>query len=242
MLMNFELNSLQRRLLFYPISELLRCVSAQNRVPDLFRRFGGGYLNVSISKGNEKMGSIQSVSLPSGLTCRPCACQNKCYARRLERRRKSVREAYQNNFELLQKEPDVYWREVEAAIMLSRFFRFHVAGDIPDPTYLRRMVEVARRNRHCEILCFTKKYEMVNDYLSLGAGIPDNLHIIFSAWVGLDMVNPFLFPEAHVRYKDGTTTARDDAKICGGNCTECAITDGGCWTLKSGEQVVFNEH
>ena len=40
--------------------------------------------------------------------------------------------------------------------MLSRFFRFHVSGDIPNTTYLCRMVEVAKRNRHCEILCFTK--------------------------------------------------------------------------------------
>ena len=74
---------------------------------------------VSISKGNVKMGAIQSVSLPSGVTCRVCECNKKCYARRLERRRKSVREAYRNNLEILTTEPDTYWREVEAAIMLS---------------------------------------------------------------------------------------------------------------------------
>lgn len=56
------------------------------------------------------------------------------------------------------------------------------------------------------------------------------------------MDNPFRLPEAHVRYRDGSTTARDDALDCGGNCTECALTDGGCWTLRTGEQVVFNEH
>ena len=74
------------------------------------------------------------------------------------------------------------------------------------------------------------------------AVIPKNLHIIFSAWVGLEMDNPFLLPEAHVRYRDGTTTARSDTVECGGNCTECAVTDGGCWTLGQSEQVVFNEH
>ncbi|ETD17192.1 hypothetical protein [[Ruminococcus] lactaris] len=56
------------------------------------------------------------------------------------------------------------------------------------------------------------------------------------------MENPLSLPEAHVRYRDGTTTARDDAVECAGNCTECAITDGGCWSLQNGEQVVFNEH
>ena len=199
-------------------------------------------MNVSISKGNEKLGSIQSVSLPSGTTCRPCDCIKKCYARRIERRRPSVEVAYKTNLRVLTENPDVYWREVEAAIMLSRFFRFHVSGDIPNTTYLCRMVEVAKRNRHCEILCFTKRYELVNSLFVCGMDIPKNLHIIFSAWPGVEMLNPHNLPEAHVRFRDGTTTAKPDAKLCNGNCTECAITDDGCWTLSLGEQVVFDEH
>lgn len=198
--------------------------------------------HVKISPGNSKLGAIPSVSLPSVVTCRACACQRKCYARKLERLRPTVANSYKNNLEVLREEPDTYWREVEAAIMTSRFFRFHVSGDIPDANYLTNMVKIATRQRHCEILCFTKKYELVNEFLSDGGSIPENLHIIFSGWVGLEMANPFSLPEAHVRYRDGSTTARNDAKECGGNCTECAVTDGGCWALKVGEQVVFNEH
>ena len=179
--------------------------------------------------------------MPSIVTCRPCDCAKKCYAKKLERIRKSVREAYQTNLEVLKEHPDVYWREVEAAIMASRFFRYHVSGDIPDADYLLHMVEIARRNPHCQMLCFTKKYEIVNEFLEHNT-LPNNLHMIFSGWVGLEMVNPFLLPEAHVRYRDGTTTARPDALECGGNCTECAITDEGCWTLGKGQQVVFHEH
>lgn len=206
--------------------------------------------SLSISKGNSKMGDIQSVSLPSVLTCRPCACQQKCYARKLERLRPTVANAYQRNLEVLQSDPETYWREVEASIMMSRFFRFHVSGDIPDPEYFSKMVQIARRNPHCEILCFTKKYEIVNSFVQENGAnasfpnsvLPQNLHIIFSAWVGLELSNPFLFPVAHVRYRDGSTTAPDDAVECGGNCTECAVTDGGCWSLGPGQSVVFNEH
>lgn len=196
---------------------------------------------VKISTGNSKLGAIPSVSLPSITTCRKCACQQKCYANKLERLRPSVRNAYAHNLSVLTQDPETYWREVEAAIMMTRFFRFHVSGDIPDAQYLNKMVEVAGRNSHCNILCFTKKFEIVNTYLERNA-LPENLHIIFSGWVGLEMSNPFLLPEAHVLYRDGTTTAREDAMPCGGNCTECAKTDGGCWSLKRGEQVVFNEH
>lgn len=200
-------------------------------------------MNVKISPGNSKLGAIPSISLPAGLTCRnDCGCGNKCYAKRLERMRPSVRQAYQHNYELLNRDSDTYWREVEASIMMSRFFRFHVSGDIPDNVYFAHMVEIAERNQHCEILCFTKKFDIVNEYLDFGGLIPVNLHVIFSGWRGLKMDNPYLLPEAHVRYRDGSTTANGGAKECGGNCTECAITDGGCWVLKNGEQVVFNEH
>lgn len=199
-------------------------------------------MEVKISNGNSKMGKIPSVSLPAGLTCRcDCECNKKCYAKRLERLRPAVRKAYQSNYDLLINNPETYWREVEASIMMSRFFRFHVSGDITDESYLVHMIEIATRNPHCEILCFTKRYEIVNKVL-LEWVKPENLHLILSGWKGLDMFNPFDLPEAHVRYKDGITTAREDAIECTGNCARCAITDGGCWTLQRGEQVVFNEH
>ncbi len=201
-------------------------------------------MNVKISRGNSKMGSIPSVSLPAGVTCRcDCKCREKCYALKLERLRKNVRDCYKNNYDLLLSEPDTYWREVEASIMMSRFFRFHVSGDIPNSEYFSKMVEVAGRNHHCNILCFTKKFSIVNKYLECSGGeLPVNLQIVFSGWKGMEMDNPFHLPEAHVIYKDGSTTARSDAKLCHGNCAECAITSDGCWSLRRGEQVAFGEH
>ena len=215
--------------------------------------------NVKISAGNSKLGSIPSVSLPAIFTCRSdCDCYKKCYATKLEKMRPSVRNAYQHNLKLLKESPEIYWREVEASIMMSRFFRFHVSGDIPDEKYFNNMIHIAERNPHCEILCFTKKYEIIADRITTGLAandifgdgsydgykdiIPKNLHIVLSGWTGLEMYNPYNLPEAHVRYKNGDTTARPDAKECYGNCTECLLTEGGCWSLKQGEQVVFNEH
>ena len=121
--------------------------------------------HISISNGNIKMGKIPSVSLPSGITCRQCDCQKKCYAAKIERLRPSVRKAYGTNLLILKEDPDTYWREVEAAIMMSRFFRFHVSGDIPDMSYLIRMVGVAARQPHCQILCFTP--ESAHDFQRL---------------------------------------------------------------------------
>ena len=104
------------------------------------------------------------------------------------------------------------------------------------------MVDVIYRNPHCEVLCFTKKFDIVNKAIASGLNLPPNLHLLFSGWNGLKMDNPYSLPEAHVRYRDGTTTAKPDAILCGGNCTECAQTSGGCWSLAPGQQVVFMEH
>lgn len=200
-------------------------------------------MTVKISQGNSKLGQIKSVSLPASVTCRKDApCKKKCYALKLSGLRPSVRAAYEHNLNVLKTDPVTYWREVEASIMMSRFFRFHVSGDIPDNVYFAHIVEIAEKNPHCEILCFTKKYDIVNDFLDFGGKLPNNLHMVFSVWKGLPVDNPHLLPEAHLRYRDGSTTASDAAKECRGNCSDCAITDSGCWSLKHGEQVVFNEH
>ncbi|ASM69785.1 GP88 family protein [Blautia hansenii] len=200
-------------------------------------------MNVKISNGNSKMGKIPSVSFPSLLTCIKCDCNKICYAHKLEKLRPSVRQSYLHNWNLYKSDRETYWREIEATIMLSRFFRFHVSGDIPDQDYIHRMIDVANRHQHCEILCFTKKFDMCNKEISERKGeLPNNLHLIYSGWKNLKMKNPYNLPEAHVRYRDGTTTAMEEAIECDGDCTECAITDSGCWVLKKGEQVVFTQH
>jgi hypothetical protein len=205
-------------------------------------------LHVSISRGNAKMGSIPSVSLPPVKTCSPEAvkfCGRKCYVKRyVMRRQKTVGAAYERNLYLLNNDPVKFWREVNAAVAMATHFRFGVSGDIPNMAYLLNMAYIANCNPHCEILCFTKQYNIVNLYLKKLKlhKLPKNLHIILSAWKGLPMENPYNLPEAHVFFKDGTTTAKDGARYCSGNCYECAVTNANCWSLKKGEQIIFKEH
>ena len=201
-------------------------------------------LHISVSRGNSKMGAVPSLSLPPVKTCSPEAvkfCGKKCYVRRYVSRRKTVRDAYERNLYILQNDPEKFWREVNAAVAMTTHFRFGVSGDIPDIDYFIHIIEVALKNKHCQILCFTKQYQIVNKCLKT-LRVPDNLHIVFSAWKGLEMDNPRNLPEAHVFYRDGTTTAKDGARYCSGNCYECALTNANCWSLKPGEQIIFKEH
>lgn len=197
-------------------------------------------MKVSISKGNSKMGLIQSVSLPPVITCAcGCTCASKCYANKLCRIYPSVRKAYNNNLEVLQNDPVEYFNQVKKACAGQRFFRWHVSGDIPNMSYFENMVRLAKELPHTTFLCFTKKYDLVNWYLRFDV-IPDNLKVIFSEWHGMIMENPHNMPTSRVIFKGETEP--DDAFICPGNCLECAINSVGCWALKPGETVAFHEH
>ena len=200
-------------------------------------------MKVSFSKGNSKMGLIPSVSLPPIITCpKGAPCAKKCYAHKLCRIYPTVKKAYQNNLDILKTDPNEYWKQVDSAVKMARYFRFHVSGDIPNYIYFCFMVDLAYRNPHCEILAFTKNYSVVNEYLgNLTTPIlPPNLHIIFSEWGAMPIPNPHNLPTAAVIFKG--EEPNDNWKICGGNCAECACRGVGCWELKKGETIAFYEH
>ena len=200
---------------------------------------------VSISARNDKMGAIPSVSLPPILTCSPNACKfcgKKCYAKKICRLRETVRNAYQRNYDLAKNNPTSYWSQINGFVAGQRFFRFHVSGDLLDYDYLVHVVECAKNNIQCDILMFTKKFDLVNKYLDEHKSLPKNLHILFSGWVGLEMNNPYRLPEAHVILRNGETSAKDGAKLCTNSCFDCAIKGTNCWTMKKGEQILFREH
>ena len=202
-------------------------------------------LKVSISRGNRKMGAIPSVSLPPIITCpqgAPCAA--KCYAAKMCRIYPNVKHSYQNNLNILNNNPSEYWRQVEQAAKFTRFFRYHVSGDIPSAEYFANMVRLAHLLPGVRFLAFTKRYDIVNQYIDIYGALPVNLHLIFSRWDSawnVSIKNPHNLPMSAVIFKNSSSNIEYD-KICGGNCTECACQGVGCWELKKGETIAFYEH
>ena len=196
---------------------------------------------ISISRGNSKMGAIPSISLPACTTCNPDApCFRQCYARRLSARRASVRDAYARNLEILQRDPAAYWLQLRAAAVTVRYFRFHVSGDIPNADYFLEMINTARALPGTVFLAFTKQYQIVNDYLDAGGDIPSNLKIIFSNWGIWKCQNPYGLPVCEIVFR--WQQPAPAWKICGGNCTACACAGIGCWELKRGETIAIYQH
>lgn len=197
---------------------------------------------LSISNGNSKMGQIPSVSLPPIKTCTNCKhCAKDCYAAKLCRIYPSVKNAYENNLKILLSDPDDYFMQVKYVSMFTRFFRWHVSGDIVNREYFDNMVKIAVELPGTQFLAFTKNYTVVNDWISENGNLPDNLKIIFSGWYDLlTPDNPYNLPCSNVINKGETVP--DNYLICGGNCSECACRGVGCWQIKNGETIAFYKH
>jgi len=201
---------------------------------------------VTISAGNDKMGAVKSVSLMPLTTCPFRAwgtCGNYCYACAMADNgaRKNVAASYARNTAVWLADPGKYWAAVRAAVAGSRFFRFHVAGDIPTADYCAEMFRTAADFPKCDILVFTKQFEIVNaEIAARGGSIPANLHIMFSGGPEIDMKNPYNIPVAlFIPYGE---TAPENAKVCGGNCLECGCRGVGCWQLAAGDILALHEH
>lgn len=203
----------------------------------------GELTSVTISNANSKMGNVASVSLLPFLSCPGrCAgtCGARCYAAKLANLRPSVLQSYAKNQALAMYRPDLFWAQVNVAVMAVRYFRFHVSGDILNMDYFRHMVEVAKNNERTEILVFTKRYEIVNAWIDENGDLPANLHILFSGWSNLKPENPHALPETNVFADESEID--DSWKICGGNCFNCACRGVGCWQAGKGEIVAFRLH
>ena len=134
----------------------------------------------------------------------------------------------------------LYWYQVQQAAITTKYFRFHVSGDIPDAHYLDMMLATAEIIPTTKFLVFTKKYNIVNHAIDSGVYIPDNIKIIFSEWGNEPIPNPHKLPTAAIIFRG--QAPKPEYKICGGNCAECACQGVGCWEIKNGETIAFYEH
>lgn len=203
----------------------------------------GEDLHVSFSASNMKMGNVVSVSTLPFLTCPGlCAttCGRECYAAKFANLRLNVLNSYAKNTALALYAPHRYWKEINEYMGGVRFFRFHVSGDIINYEYFVNMVDAAAAHPHCEILAFTKRFEVVNKYLDTFGKLPENLHILFSGWENMAPVNPYNLPETNV-YNKGEEP-RESWLLCGGNCFNCGCRGVGCWQAKRGDIIAFQKH
>lgn len=199
---------------------------------------------VKVGNRNTKLGNqIPNINLPAGCTCREDApCRKLCYAMKGNFRYENVYKRANENLMAWKSNPEQFEDDIKEQTAISKFVRWHSSGDIPDMDYLKMMCRVALEVDGTRYLCFTKKYELVNQFLADGNTIPDNLTIVFSAWGDWKPDNPYNLPMAFVQLKKEESDIPENARECPSYCGKCAMTSNSCWKLKQGESVYFKQH
>lgn len=198
-----------------------------------------------ITTTNSKLGHmIPSINMPT-ITCRHDApCAKDCYAKKGHWLFKTVQEGLNERLAFYQKDKKGFFDEIIRelnGLTTYKYVRWHSSGEIIDYKYLLGIIRVAKKCKQTKFLCFTKKFDLVNLYLSLGHKLPSNLRIVFSAWDKDFIVdNPYNLPTTYVNFKDKSKNANipETAIPCKGSCETCLA----CWELKKGQSVYFDIH
>ena len=213
-----------------------------------------GY-HVPIITGNSKLGgAFKSLSFRPVIDCGNCAgCAGSCYDLRHDVTNKACMELRCLTAAIYNTDPERFWREVDASMTMTRLLRLHVGGEFLSQDYFDNMARLASKHKHVKLLAFTKMYEYVNHYIDENGSLPENFHVIMSAWPGVVLDNPHNLPISFPVF--ASEDIEKDAKLlefqnsmpkfywhCNDDCTDCALSDQGCFKLGKGESVGFNYH
>lgn len=196
-------------------------------------------VRLKISPGNSKLGPVPNISLPPILTCRDDApCVKDCYAKQFFIMYPNVRNAWSKNYHLYKEDQLTFWGDLVMFLTLERprRFRLFVGGDFPDKEFFDKFLDIAITFSDINFLCFTKRYEFVEDAIGC---VPPNLKLVLSIWPGLEIPDcACQFPTAWLS-NDDRFQAETYIK-CGGKCYDCGYQ---CWSAISPElPVVFDKH
>ena len=198
---------------------------------------------VYISPGNMKLGSIPNISLPPIKSClKGVPCGKDCYAMKAYRNYPNVRKRWDSNLALYKASVSDYFSSITQWLQShkqTRFFRWHVAGDIQDMDYLVNMIWIAEDFPDIKFLVFTKRHDLLQLLGTDNRTRASNLTLIASMWPGFgDLRKLRNFRKAWMQ--DGTEKhIPKTALICPGSCEGC----GACFSLgQTKHDVVFHKH
>lgn len=200
-------------------------------------------MNISISKGNSKIGAISNFNLPPfkscGKNCKYCIQTlydfklNKkvvlrCYASRYYNMYPNVKKSYDHNFEIVKSNLNLFKSEMieYLSTYTNKYFRIHASGDFFNQNYLNAWIEITKQYPAITFLAFTKQNNLNYEHK------PDNFIIRLSIMPNM--------PKLH--NKDITLHAyadlynEHDSFNCIGNCTHCK------YCYRSNGDVFFKVH
>lgn len=201
---------------------------------------------ISMSNHNSKTGTAcLNLAMPVCVCREDAPCKATCYACKGCQQFANVQGAYYRNLRLYNDDPENFFEQMFYKIKFSGLpkVRLFDSGDFPDGEFLARLVDLCKRTPDTKYMAFTKKYEVVNEYIDKHGNLPDNLNIMFSAWDRMwEVPNPYGLGMAYVDFDDKRMNPDfpKNAFVCPGRTATCSAC-GACWSKKL-KAVVFHQH
>ena len=201
---------------------------------------------ISMSNRNSKTGmACLNLAFPTCVCREDAPCKNTCYAQKGCQQMSSVQAAYYRNLRIYNDNPELFFEQVYYKVKFSGLpkVRLFDSGDFPDYEFVERLVDLCHKTPQVKYMAFTKKYELINEYINQNGDLPSNLNIILSAWDKLwEVPNPHSLGVAYVDFNDKRLTPElpKNAFMCPGRESTCSAC-GACWNKKL-KAVVFKQH
>lgn len=201
---------------------------------------------ISMGNRNSKTGiACLNLAFPTCVCRDDAPCKEKCYANKGCQQMASVQAAYYRNLRLYNDDANLFFEQMYYKVKFSGLpkVRLFDSGDFPNYEFLEKLVDLCKKTPQVKYMAFTKKYELVNEYIDKNGDLPQNLNIILSAWDKLwDVPNPHNLGVAYVDFSDKRLNAEfpKNAFMCPGRESTCSAC-GACWNKKL-KAVVFKQH
>jgi hypothetical protein len=201
---------------------------------------------INMANKNSKTGAAcLNLAFPVCVCREDAPCKATCYACKGCQTMANVQAAYYRNLRLYHDDPDNFFEQVYCKVKFSGLpkVRLFDSGDFPDADFLVRLVDLCKKTPNTKYMAFTKKYEIVNEYIDKNGKLPENLNIIFSAWDKLwEVPNPHGLGMAYVDFDDKRLNPEfpKNAFVCPGRASTCSAC-GACWSKRL-KAVVFHQH
>lgn len=105
---------------------------------------------------------------------------------------------------LVKEHPDELEKQLNSWLELyePRYFRIHDYGEIWDYNNLKMWIRIAEKHEDTKFYTYTKRFDLLREYLQNGGLIPENLTINLSTWDGVtdkgeDLIATGLFNVFH---------------------------------------------
>ena len=201
-------------------------------------------LKLKISARNTKLGKIPSFSMSAKTTCPSKTewCEKHCYATKLERLYKNVKNTYKINYQATQKVSFVNSMIREIKNSGQEVFRLHVSGDFFDVKYIYNWIKIAKTCPEITFYGYTRAWEHQDliPHLGILNSLPNV--VLFASMDETTVKNP---PKTfRVAYAGDEKADGIKAVMCPQQtgkiefCKDCKI----CFNTKLNNNVFFTTH